>query len=49
MNENDFLNAMSMNIFYFEVLIEGHNQVRQQNYINNENKWKTILKLINAK
>ena len=38
MNENDFLNAMSMNIFYFEVLIEGHNQVRQQNYINNENK-----------
>ena len=37
MDENDFLNALNLQIFYFEVKIETtHNSIKKQNYINNE-------------
>ena len=38
MNENDFLNSISLHIFYFEVIIEDQKQTIQQNYINSEDK-----------
>ena len=36
LNEKDFLNALSFHIFYFEIINEKNNQIRQQNYISNE-------------
>ena len=36
MDEKDFLNALSLHIFYFELINEKNNQIRQQNYISNK-------------
>ena len=38
MDEKDYLNALSLHIFYFEVINEKYNQYRQQNYISSKDK-----------
>ena len=35
-DDNDFSQALSLHIFYFEVINEKQNQIKQQNYISNE-------------
>ena len=36
MDENDFLHILNFQLFYFEVINEQQIQIKQQNYISNE-------------
>ena len=37
-NENDWLNALNLHIFYFEVVNEKENQIKKQNYFDKKDK-----------